>query len=235
MWSTLPPPTWLKIVAGRSVHHHLVTIYACRWSRFDVERSKSHRSSGHRSRCHFPIVYHLGMEMRKTPRSAFQGDEGSTDYRRYLYGLFVEHRLVLSGGLLILSPPSLFRSVSLSLRSKGVLTNHRDLIRTSWIQNIYSFVSVIIGLSLGLVVRYTRRLKWFVAAGTGIFILAFGILYKYRSTEHGGLTGLVAGEVSVFALDSEWSTESRCCSVSEVECSLIRPKHSFNLLSNTSD
>lgn len=32
-------------------------------------------------------------------------------------------------------------------------------------------------------------------AGTAIFILAFGILYRFRSAEHGGLVGLVAGEV----------------------------------------
>ncbi|KAK1921029.1 putative Siderochrome-iron uptake transporter [Papiliotrema laurentii] len=71
----------------------------------------------------------------------------------------------------------------------------QDNRRTAWIQNIYSFVSVIIGLSLGLIVRHVRRLKWFVVGGTAIFVLAFGILYRYRSATHGGLTGFVAGEV----------------------------------------
>lgn len=52
-----------------------------------------------------------------------------------------------------------------------------------------------IGIALGFVVRYVRRAKWFVVAGTAIFVLAFGILIRYRSSEHGGLTGLIAGEV----------------------------------------
>jgi len=47
---------------------------------------------------------------------------------------------------------------------------------------------------LGLVVRKVRYLKWFVVAGTALFILAFGLLYRYRSSEHGGIVGLIAAE-----------------------------------------
>ena len=74
------------------------------------------------------------------------------------------------------------------------LLTGRNIIQTARIQNIYSFVSVVIGLSLGLVVRHVRRLKWFIVAGTALFIVAFGLLYRYRSSEHGGIVGLIAAE-----------------------------------------
>jgi SIT family siderophore-iron:H+ symporter-like MFS transporter len=66
----------------------------------------------------------------------------------------------------------------------------------TWIQNIYSFVSVITGILVGIAVRYVRHLKYFAVAGTLLFVLAFGLLYKYRGgTESHILAGLVAAEV----------------------------------------
>lgn len=66
----------------------------------------------------------------------------------------------------------------------------------TWIGNIYSFVSVVTGITVGIVVRYIRHLKYIAVAGTLLFVLAFGLLYKYRSgTETHVLAGLVGAEV----------------------------------------
>lgn len=68
--------------------------------------------------------------------------------------------------------------------------------RATWIQNIYTFVSVVIGCLVGLAVRYVRRLKYFAVAGTLLFVLAFGLLYRYRGgVETHELAGLVGAEV----------------------------------------
>ncbi|WVQ95751.1 hypothetical protein IAU59_002850 [Kwoniella sp. CBS 9459] len=72
----------------------------------------------------------------------------------------------------------------------------QDITSATRIQNIYSFCSVVIGILLGLVIRRVRRLKWFIVAGTLFFVLAFGLLIRYR----GGYTvadlaGLIGAEV----------------------------------------
>lgn len=71
----------------------------------------------------------------------------------------------------------------------------RTIKQTGYIQNIYTFVSTFIGISLGLLIRFVHRLKWFVVFGTGLSVVAFGILIRFRSADHGGVAGLIAGEV----------------------------------------
>jgi SIT family siderophore-iron:H+ symporter-like MFS transporter len=61
------------------------------------------------------------------------------------------------------------------------------------ITNLYSFVSVITGPLLGLVIYKVRRLKYFIIAGTALFMVAFGLLIHYRggtgSSSHAGIIG----------------------------------------------
>ncbi|KAK4046873.1 ferrioxamine B transporter [Microbotryomycetes sp. JL201] len=59
------------------------------------------------------------------------------------------------------------------------------------ITSLYSFTSVLVGVGLGVVVRFVRRLKPFMVAGTCIFILAFGLLIRYRggATDSKGMIG----------------------------------------------
>ncbi|WVQ85771.1 hypothetical protein IAT38_007938 [Cryptococcus sp. DSM 104549] len=72
----------------------------------------------------------------------------------------------------------------------------RDVISATRVQNIYSFCSVVTGICLGLVVRRVRRLKWFIVAGTLLFVLAFGLLIRYRGGySTADFAGLVAAEV----------------------------------------
>ncbi|KAF2500569.1 MFS general substrate transporter [Lophium mytilinum] len=61
------------------------------------------------------------------------------------------------------------------------------------ITSLYSFVSVITGVILGLVVVKVRRLKPFILSGTVLFLVAFGILIYFRGgsagSSHSGLIG----------------------------------------------
>ncbi|KAK4069416.1 hypothetical protein Trihar35433_5995 [Trichoderma harzianum] len=64
------------------------------------------------------------------------------------------------------------------------------------VTSLYSFVSVIIGAILGLVVYKVRRLKIFVVAGTCLFMVAFGLLIRYRgSTTGSSRVGVIAAQV----------------------------------------
>lgn len=61
------------------------------------------------------------------------------------------------------------------------------------ISSLYSFVSVLTGLGVGIVVRFVHYLKPFIVAGTALFSVAFGLLINYRggatSSSHSGIIG----------------------------------------------
>ncbi|OQE19760.1 hypothetical protein PENFLA_c018G02377 [Penicillium flavigenum] len=61
------------------------------------------------------------------------------------------------------------------------------------ITQLYSFVSVITGVILGLIVMKVRQLKPFIVAGTVLFMVAFGILIYFRGgvadSSHSGVIG----------------------------------------------
>lgn len=61
------------------------------------------------------------------------------------------------------------------------------------ITSLYSFASVITGGLIGLIVIKVRRLKAFIVTGTVLFLVAFGLLIRYRgspsSDSHAGIIG----------------------------------------------
>lgn len=64
------------------------------------------------------------------------------------------------------------------------------------ISSLFSFVQVVVGPILGLIVFRVRRLKIFILSGTVIYMVAFGIMIKYRGSLSGnGQIGVVAGQV----------------------------------------
>ncbi|PLN79065.1 MFS general substrate transporter [Aspergillus taichungensis] len=64
------------------------------------------------------------------------------------------------------------------------------------ITSLYSFVSVITGCILGFVVLEFRRLKPFIIMGTILFMVAFGLLIRYRGgTEGSNHSGIVGAQV----------------------------------------
>ncbi|ORY32150.1 major facilitator superfamily protein [Naematelia encephala] len=69
-----------------------------------------------------------------------------------------------------------------------------DIIKATRTSYIYSFVSVIIGCIVGLIVHKVRYLKWFVVAGACTFVLAFGLLIRYRGGGTADYAGIVAAE-----------------------------------------
>ncbi len=64
------------------------------------------------------------------------------------------------------------------------------------IASLYSFCSVLAGVATGFGVRAVKRVKPFAMAGTLVFILAMGLLVKYRSGEAGGgIQGMIGSQV----------------------------------------
>ncbi|CAO3639880.1 unnamed protein product [Cunninghamella echinulata] len=60
---------------------------------------------------------------------------------------------------------------------------------------IYSFTNVACGIIAGLIIRYYRKIKWVAVFGTLMYILAFGLMIKYRNTTDNGRIGVIASQV----------------------------------------
>jgi SIT family siderophore-iron:H+ symporter-like MFS transporter len=63
------------------------------------------------------------------------------------------------------------------------------------ITSLYSFFSVITGILLGLVIYKFRRLKPFILFGTCLYMVAFGLLLRYRGGVYGSHEGVVGAQV----------------------------------------
>jgi SIT family siderophore-iron:H+ symporter-like MFS transporter len=71
-------------------------------------------------------------------------------------------------------------------------------LQLGFIQNVYSFVSTCTGILVGLAVMKVRRLKPFICAGAILFMVAFGLLVRYRGSVDGStheLAGYIGAEV----------------------------------------
>ncbi|WYZ46113.1 hypothetical protein EsH8_IX_000338 [Colletotrichum jinshuiense] len=62
------------------------------------------------------------------------------------------------------------------------------------VTSLYSFCSVITGFILGFIVYKVRRLKYFIIAGTMLFMVAFGLLIHYRGSPS-GRDGIIGAQV----------------------------------------
>ncbi|KAL2162297.1 hypothetical protein VTH06DRAFT_7210 [Thermothelomyces fergusii] len=64
------------------------------------------------------------------------------------------------------------------------------------LSSFYSFFSVVTGCLLGLVVFKVRRLKVFIVAGTCLFMVAFGLLIRYRGdADTSSRAGVIGAQV----------------------------------------
>ena len=63
------------------------------------------------------------------------------------------------------------------------------------ITQLYSFVSVITGTILGLIVYRVRRLKPFIVAGVCLFMVAFGLMIHYRGGNGGNQSGVIGAQI----------------------------------------
>ena len=69
-----------------------------------------------------------------------------------------------------------------------------SILSATRISSLYSFSSVLTGTLLGLVVVRVQRLKAFIIFGTTIWLVAFGILIKFRGGSE-NRAGVIAGQV----------------------------------------
>lgn len=75
-----------------------------------------------------------------------------------------------------------------------VVSFNQSILSATRISALYSFTSVLTGTILGLVVVRVRRLKPFIIFGTCMWMVAFGLLIKYRGAES-NRAGIIAGQV----------------------------------------
>lgn len=62
------------------------------------------------------------------------------------------------------------------------------------INSLYSFATTVSGLIVGLMVVYIRKMKWCIVSGVCFWLIALGIMVKYRGglSSHGGV---IAGQI----------------------------------------
>ncbi|KAK3986203.1 major facilitator superfamily domain-containing protein [Cladorrhinum sp. PSN332] len=71
-----------------------------------------------------------------------------------------------------------------------------DIKTATRVSSVYTFCSVLIGTLLGLVVYKVRRLKVFIVIGTCLFMVAFGLLIRYRGdAETSSRAGVIGAQV----------------------------------------
>lgn len=64
------------------------------------------------------------------------------------------------------------------------------------IATLYLFMSFAVGPLCGIVVYFVRRLKYLVVAGTVLFMVAYGLLIRYRSGDDGAShSGIIGAEI----------------------------------------
>ncbi|KAK5945926.1 ferrioxamine B transporter [Knufia obscura] len=64
------------------------------------------------------------------------------------------------------------------------------------VSSFYSFFSVIAGVITSVAIYYVRRLKYFIVAGTVLFLVAFGLLINYRGGASGSAkSGVIGAQV----------------------------------------
>ncbi|KAK4236008.1 major facilitator superfamily domain-containing protein [Achaetomium macrosporum] len=68
-----------------------------------------------------------------------------------------------------------------------------DIMTATRVSSFYSFFSVVSGCILGFIVYKARRLKIFIVAGTCLFMVAFGLLIRYRGDADGSSRAGVIG------------------------------------------
>ncbi|KAK4131020.1 MFS general substrate transporter [Trichocladium antarcticum] len=75
-----------------------------------------------------------------------------------------------------------------------------DIMLATRVSSFYSFFSVLSGCILGFVVYKVRRLKVFIVAGTCLFMVAFGLLIRYRGDANASSRAGVIGAQVVLGI-----------------------------------
>jgi MFS transporter, SIT family, siderophore-iron:H+ symporter len=71
-----------------------------------------------------------------------------------------------------------------------------DIMTATRVSSFYTFFSVLTGCILGFIVYKVRRLKYFIVAGTCLFMVAFGLLIRYRGdADTSSRAGVIGAQV----------------------------------------
>lgn len=77
-----------------------------------------------------------------------------------------------------------------------VVAFDQTVLSATRISSLYSFASVLTGTALGLVVIRVRRLKPFIVFGCVLFLVAFGLLIKFRGGHSDGqVSGVIGAQI----------------------------------------
>lgn len=71
----------------------------------------------------------------------------------------------------------------------------QSIISATRISGLYTFCSTLTGIILGLVIIKARRLKPFIVFGSIMYLIAFGLLIRFRSGQHtSAVSGIIGAE-----------------------------------------
>ncbi|KAJ6440299.1 siderochrome-iron transporter (Sit1) [Purpureocillium lavendulum] len=76
-----------------------------------------------------------------------------------------------------------------------VISFNQSVLSATRITNLYSFTSCLTGLFFGVVVYKLRRLKWIIVCGSGLHLVAFGLLIQFRGGGGANYAGMVGAQV----------------------------------------
>lgn len=65
-----------------------------------------------------------------------------------------------------------------------------------YITQIFSFTSTVSSLLISIVIKFTHRYKWFVVAGSCLYMLGMGLMMYYR-TETASLSAIIGSQIAI--------------------------------------
>lgn len=93
-----------------------------------------------------------------------------------------------------------------------VVANNESVKSATRITQLYSFVSVIVGLCVGLTITKIRKLKALIVFGTSMWLLAMGLLIHFRGGDAASHSGII-GSLCLLGLAAGFTTYLAQCSI----------------------
>lgn len=93
-----------------------------------------------------------------------------------------------------------------------IVANNESVKSATRIVQLYSFVSVIVGIIVGLVLTKIRKLKAFIIFGCSMWLLAMGLLIKFRGGDDSSHSGII-GSLCLLGLAAGFTTYLVQCSI----------------------
>ncbi|CCH42889.1 Siderophore iron transporter [Wickerhamomyces ciferrii] len=93
-----------------------------------------------------------------------------------------------------------------------VVANNESVKSATRIVQLYSFTSVIVGFVVGVLISYVRYLKMFILFGSSMWLLAMGLLIKFRGGDDISHSGII-GSLCLLGFAAGLSTYTVQCSI----------------------